>query len=260
MRDTIQKHIKEKLPPVPPAQVVRTVPSFSLVPVCNITSKLPRAQKMHDVTTFEKLGQGYGFVLYRTKVQQSGKLKLELKYQDRCTVLVNGVSQGSLFRGFKEESISVNVKLGDTLDILVENMGRVNYGPIRVERKGLLSNPVLDGKPLTDWEIFKLPFSTAPVPTPAKILNSPTLYTGSFAMDSVADTYLDVSTWGHGVVWVNGHNLGRYWNVGPTQTLYCPGVWLKKVNSVVVLEMDTVSEPKIQGLFNHKYELRRKFY
>jgi beta-galactosidase len=65
----------------------------------------------------------------------------------------------------------------------------------------------------------------------------------------VGDTFLDLRTWGKGVVWINGHNLGRFWSVGPQQTLYCPGPWLKKGgNELIVLELTSAREHTIAGL------------
>lgn len=129
-----------------------------------------------------------------------------------------------------------------TLDILVENLGRINYGPYLLKnKKGITENVIFDGKEVKDWQMFSLPFddihalhlkSSKPGGT------IPVIKNGSFHLDAVGDTYLDMSNWGKGSVWLNGHNLGRYWNIGPQQTIYVPAEWLKKgENEIEILEL-----------------------
>ena len=80
---------------------------------------------------------------------------------------------------------------------------------------------------------------------------------GEFILEQTGDTYFDMSKWGKGCVWINGHNLGRYWEIGPQQTVYVPAEWLKKgKNEVVVLELthvnrnvlETVTKPELNKL------------
>jgi len=87
--------------------------------------------------------------------------------------------------------------------------------------------------------------------------DAPVIRKGTFDLKKVADTYLDMRNWGKGVVWVNGHNLGRYWSVGPQQTIYLPVEWLKKTgNEIVILELlkpqqttlKTISKPILNEL------------
>ncbi|MBI5086916.1 MAG: beta-galactosidase, partial [Acidobacteria bacterium] len=143
-------------------------------------------------------------------------------------------------RRLGESGAAVSLSDGAPLDILVENMGRINFGPKLLEdRKGITEKVTLEGRELTGWEIFKLPcknltglrFSGRPVRGPA-------FYRGRFHLKQTGDTWLDMRGWGKGNVWVNGHNLGRYWKVGPQQTLFCPGVWLRpRGNEIVVLDL-----------------------
>jgi beta-galactosidase len=139
------------------------------------------------------------------------------------------------------------------LDILVENLGRINFGPYLLKnRKGITDKVLFGGEELKGWEMYGLPFRNAPeiaapggrskITGPPHVLpgsvDAPVIRSGSFNLTEVSDTYLDMRQWGKGVVWINGHNLGRYWSVGPQQTLYVPAEWLYKGrNEVVVLEL-----------------------
>ena len=110
---------------------------------------------------------------------------------------------------------------------------------------------MLGGKELKNWKMYSLPFKTAPVvKAGGKIpADQPILKRGSFSLSSIGDTYLDMRNFGKGVVWVNGHNLGKYWSVGPQQTLYLPVEWLKKGrNEIVVFEMLKTVANDIKGL------------
>jgi len=106
-------------------------------------------------------------------------------------------------------------------------------------RKGITDLVTFGDRELTDWEMYRLPFDKVPSlkfrahSKPA----APAVHRGTFSLSELGDTFLDMRAWGKGVVFVNGHNLGRYWNIGPQQTLYLPGVWLKKGrNEIVVFE------------------------
>jgi beta-galactosidase len=140
--------------------------------------------------------------------------------------------------------MELNLPEGEvTLDIFVENMGRINFGKYLLENRKGITGPVhFNGQEIKEWSMFRFPFhdlsslqfgKAKPAP-----YQSPVIRRGYIQLDSVADTYLDMRTWGKGVVWVNGHNLGRYWSIGPQQTLYVPAEWLLKGrNSFVVLEL-----------------------
>jgi beta-galactosidase len=133
---------------------------------------------------------------------------------------------------------------GATLDILIENCGRCNYGPgLRDVRKGIVGTVSLNDRKLTGWAMYGLPMTEAPAGfTPISRMksqiNAPLLRRGFFTLDQTGDTFLDMRKWGKGIVFVNGKNLGRYWHIGPQQTLYLPGCWLRRgQNEIVVFEM-----------------------
>ncbi|CAG4981214.1 unnamed protein product [Parnassius apollo] len=205
-----------------------------------IGSKLP---------TFESLRQRAGLLLYETTLNDTdGQLKIA-KPRDNVYVYVDGELQGILYRMCKQYTLSIKCKPGSTLSLLVENQGRINFGSHLHDYKGILStvehnNTVLDGK----WTVtgFPLVFNTStekPLVNEVELKRGPVLFEGSFTVSSaenLLDTYLDTTGWSKGYVWINGHNLGRYWpRVGPQITLYVPGVWLRpENNSIFVLELE----------------------
>jgi beta-galactosidase len=117
----------------------------------------------------------------------------------------------------------------------VENNGRINYGPYLTDnRQGITNEVTLNGGELTGWIMFKFPFNNVSglkydaVNSPATAPNGPALYKGTFNLTATGDTYLDMHGFGKGFVFLNGRNLGKYWYIGPQQTLYIPASWLKK--------------------------------
>jgi beta-galactosidase len=145
------------------------------------------------------------------------------------------------------------VPAGGRLAIFVEHMDHINYGPLLVDdRKGIVEPVALGGERLTGWDMFRLPFDAPAAVTPDSIDagGRPTVYRGSFTIDRTGDTFLDTRGWNRGIVFVNGVNLGRYWRVGPQQTLYLPGAWLHRGrNEVEVFDLEGhITSPSIAGL------------
>ena len=202
--------------------------------------------------------------------------------RDYAIVFINGKRKGVLNRMQKQDSLWVSIPGGEaTLDILVENLGRINYGPnLLKNKKGITEKVLFNQKELTRWEMFSLPFDQIdsikfertrvltetglrPVSRhyadAGKALHSknmlfphsnmPLLKRATFQLKTIGDTYLDMSTWGKGCVWINGHHLGRYWKIGPQQTLYVPVEWLKKGNNVIeVLELLQQGQNEIRSV------------
>ena len=122
-------------------------------------------------------------------------------------------------------------------------MGRINFGPEMADRKGLIAPVKLGGAVWHGWKIFNLPLDD-PMLAGLKFTgrlpaaNTPAFWRGTFNLENAGDTFLDLRHWGKGDVWVNGHCLGRYWNIGPTQTAYAPGCWLHAgTNEIVILDL-----------------------
>ncbi|KAM7419335.1 hypothetical protein PAMA_016449 [Pampus argenteus] len=213
--------------------------------------------------TFIELSQAFGFVLYRTKLPVDCSTPTPLSsplngVHDRAYVSVAGVAVGILERN-KAITVNVTGKAGIQVDLLVENMGRINYGKDINDFKGLVSNLTLGEDVLSGWTMYSLsidevvsqgllgvtkPASTDP-PQPAA-LSPPAFYGGSFVIpdgipDLPQDTYIQLPKWRKGQVWINGFNLGRYWPTrGPQVTLFVPASILSTAapNNVTVLELE----------------------
>jgi beta-galactosidase len=268
-RDAIAKATGVTPPPVPPAPASMAVPAFTLNDSVSLWKGLPKPVVSATPKYMEEIGQSYGFILYRKQLTGPTQGELVLNgLNDYALVYLNGRLLGALDRTDKQDRLTIHSDAAAAqLDILVENSGRINSTrEIRHESKGL-AGVTLAGKPLEDWSIYSLPMAPdsiidAPgVPVEAhfaagvKADNAPAFYRGSFTLNApkgkpVADTFLDIADIGKGVVWLNGHPLGRVWNVGPQRTLYVPGVWMHAgKNEVVVLDLlHRDHAPKLAGL------------
>lgn len=213
--------------------------------------------------TFVQVKQYFGFVLYRTKLPKNCTEPTQLSsplngVHDRAYVSVDGVQQGVLERG-KSSMINITGNAGANLDILVENMGRVNFGRYNNDFKGLVSNLTLDQDILVDWEIYPLNIDGAVnhfihgYPGHPKrsggnpqSYEAPAFYTGTLSIpggipDLPQDTYVKFPDWTKGQIWINGFNLGRYWPArGPQLTLFVPSnILVSSVpNNITVLELE----------------------
>ncbi|MGI5451167.1 glycoside hydrolase family 35 protein [Streptomyces sp. CA-243310] len=193
--------------------------------------------------TMEELGQDHGFVLYETELPDAGPALLVLEQvRDRAQVFLDGQPVGVLSRESHEHALTFSVpRPGGVLTILVENQGRVNYGPGIHDRKGLLGRVLLNGSPLDGWTSRPLPLGTLedlPFGTAPDTPTGPAFHRGTFETDRPADTFLYLDGWTKGNAWINGFALGRYWSRGPQRSLYVPGPVLRTgVNEVVVLEL-----------------------
>uniref|UniRef100_A0A452TK93 Beta-galactosidase-1-like protein 2 n=1 Tax=Ursus maritimus TaxID=29073 RepID=A0A452TK93_URSMA len=198
-------------------------------------------------------GQSFGYTLYETTIASSGILSGLVR--DRGQVFVNTVSVG--FLDYERKKIVIPLIQGYTrLRILVENRGRVNYGDnIDDQRKGLIGNIYLNDSPLKKFRIYSLDMKKSffqrfsvdkwsPIPEEPMF---PAFFLGALSISlSPFDTFMKLEGWEKGVVFVNGQNLGRYWNIGPQETLYLPGAWLDQgINQVIVFE-EKMAGPVIQ--------------
>ncbi|QIY91285.1 glycoside hydrolase family 35 protein [Chryseobacterium gallinarum] len=242
LREIFQKINHEKLPDIPlPAKVI-TIPEIRFTKINNLFDLI--AQKKPIVSnvplTFEDLNIGNGYVLYRRKFDKDQRGVLDLQgLRDYANIYINGIWKGEVNRVFKKYSLHVDIKAGDELDILVENMGRINYGAnIIYNLKGIISPVKINGIEISgNWEMFPLPFDKFPRHNyQSKNIadHSPVIQEAEFNLYETGDTFLDMRKLGKGIVFINGRNIGRYWSkVGPQQTLYIPGVWLKKGRNTI---------------------------
>lgn len=249
----IRKHLPAgtEVPPLPAALPMIEIPTFQLAESASLEALLLDPVHSLRPLTMEALGQSYGFILYRTAIEAAVLGRLEIKEaRDYAIVLQGWKRLGALDRRLQQAALEVSLEAGVPLDILVENMGRINFGPQLVDdRKGITERVTFAGKELTGWEIYRLPLTdlSALAFTPGR-RPAPAFYRGAFELKKVGDTFLDMRGWGKGCVWVNGHNLGRYWSIGPQQSLFLPRPWLKQgKNEVVVLDLEESSHRSLAG-------------
>ncbi|UOG77372.1 beta-galactosidase (plasmid) [Hymenobacter tibetensis] len=246
LRELMLKHVKYPVPAVPAPLPVLSLPPIAISKAVSLFDLKRDVKPVRNDTplTFEALGQGHGYVLYSRKFRQAAKGNLQVKgLRDFATVYVNGRRVGELSRQKNTYTLAVDVPAGATLELLVENMGRINYGALIVQNtKGIIEPVLLNDAPVTgNWEMYRMPFEQVPNLSAYRAGKSPagqpTLYSGTFKVEKPGDVFLDMRGWGKGLVFVNGQSLGRFWRIGPQQTLYLPGSWLRQgQNEVVILE------------------------
>jgi len=243
-----------RLPELPAPLPVIEIPRFELREVAALSGLVGKPVHSDQPLSMEAMGQNYGFVLYHTRATKTLKGILEVKDIRDYAVVFQGVRKlGVLDRRLNQYSLEVELEDGAPLDILVENMGRVNFGPHLVDdRKGIVGPVTIAGSILTGWENYSLPMTDLShlrfYSLRVKDLTGP-FFRGQFELSSLGDTFLDMRGWGKGYVWVNGHNLGRYWKIGPQQSLFLPATWLKQgTNSVVVLDLEPGGRRTLQGI------------
>lgn len=243
VRNLMKKYVTYPVPEVPAQIPVIQLPPIKLTKTADLLEIAKKQEPVVSDTpqTFESLNQGHGYVLYSRKFTQpiSGTLHLE-GLRDYATIYVNGEKVGELNRQGNNFTCAIEIPFNARLDILVENLGRINYGGEIIHNlKGIISPVKIDDHEITgNWQMYKLPMDKVPaVSGGANTIGRPTLYHGTFNVNNTGDVFLNMKDWGKGIVFVNGINIGRYWKIGPQQTLYLPGCWLKKgVNSIVVLD------------------------
>ena len=271
LRKTLSKYTQGKrLPKVPSAIPTIAIPAFQFTEVAPLFSNLPQPKQDEQIRTMEAYDQGFGSILYRTKLprlDQHAVLHVN-EAHDYAQVFVDGKYMGKLDRRNGEKQLTLPAcPAGGTLDILVEAMGRINFGRAIKDFKGITDRVELmidiDGRTfvsnLKQWEVFNLedryenyqqmkfqPIAEAKATTGERL---PGCYRATFQVKKPGDTFLNFETWGKGLVYVNGHGMGRIWEIGPQQTLYVPGCWLKAgENEVLVFDIVGPRETRCEGL------------
>ena len=239
--------IKQKEPLVKASLSVEQIPLASKVSLFEVLDDISEKVTTKYPQTMEELDQSYGYLLYRTKVQRDAQ---EERYRiidgrDRAKVYLNGEHVVTQYQEKIGEDIFVQPPFEENeLTILMENMGRVNYGHkllADTQRKGIRQGVMSDLHFILDWEQYALAFDQ-PLTldyTKAWQEGQPAFYQYQFELTDLADTYVDLQAFGKGIVLVNGHHLGRFWQKGATQTLYLPKGFLKEgQNEIVIFETE----------------------
>lgn len=268
LRKLFSQYVPYQIPAVPTPPAVIKIEHVRLSKAVNLFAL---AEKMTPVIndfpqTFENLDQGSGYILYRKNCKEAIKGKLTIKgLRDYAVVYLNKKQIAVLDRNSNLYSCDVVIPADATIDILVENMGRINYGEAIVQnQKGIISPVIINNIPLTgNWLMYKFPMDHSPdlsAYASQLVQKNPVLYNGTFNLTTTGDSFLDMREWGKGIVFVNGHHLGRYWHIGPQQTLYLPGCWLNKgenticifeqLNEKIQTEINAIETPILDSLQN----------
>lgn len=258
LRNLISKYVDYKIPDVPASIAAIDVPAFTCKPFTSVWKELPKPIESVQPKPMEALNQQSGYILYTTKLvgHTSGKLVIN-DVHDYALIFLDGKFVDTIYRDGNKRSVDLpkTNNANPELKILVEAMGHINFAQFMIDRKGITDRVTLNGMTLMNWKIYSLPMNE-------KFINSlqqknvddsskAIFYKGNFSLNKVGDTYIDMHNFKKGVVWVNGHNLGRYWFVGPQQKLYCPALWLKQGNNEVVI-FDLLANEKVVELSGSK--------
>jgi beta-galactosidase len=243
-REVLKKYVDIPSAEIPPVSrkagygAVEMTESARLFESLGVLSQ-PRSSVTPD--PMEMYDQDYGFILYRTQLSGpcAGILRLR-GLHDRALVFVDGVLIDTLDRETGNEYAALETTGDAILEILVENMGRVNFGASLLDRKGITGGVTVNDQYQFGWEVFPLPLNdlSGLKFDSARAADFPAFMRATFNVDDPADTFLALPGWTKGAVWLNGFNLGRYWERGPQKTLYVPAPLLKRgKNELIVFEL-----------------------
>ena len=215
----------------------------------------------------EATGQDYGYILYKTSAEKnSDNIRIE-DGNDRIIEYKNKVPMATLFDSETSKNVALPLVSGDELSLLVENLGRVNFADkIPFQKKGICGRVLADEKPLAKWTYYNLSLDKNQISkidwskAKEKDLSSGEIKAPSFTrftlnVEKPCDTFLDFSGWGKGCIFLNGFNLGRYWEIGPQKRLYVPAPLLKTgANEIIVFETEGKVGETIEFFDKHKLE------
>ncbi|MFE1138946.1 glycoside hydrolase family 35 protein [Streptomyces rochei] len=245
-------------PSLLPARTLPVTARAGLLPGLEAASEPVHAS---DPLGFGELGLSAGLVLYRAHpVLPHGRVVLGVRgLHDRAQVFVDGAPAGIIDRE------TGTLDLHGTgrpvrLELLVENQGRINYGPLLGQGKGILGAVQIDRRRVHGWTMRPLPLdewtperleraaaasppAAANTPAPPGTAGGAGFATASFTADGASDTFLALPGFHKGFVWINGFLLGRYWNAGPQTTLYLPApLTTAGANTLTVLELERAGD------------------
>lgn len=267
--------IKSALPagadvPEPVQPVAMDVPAFRPTMVCDFHDirGAVEPEKFINPPTLESLGQNQGIGIYTTTVPAGPAATLHCTAHDYAQVYLGEQYLGTLDRRLNQCSIELPAReKAVTLKVVVDTFGHVNFSKyMEKDRKGLIGKVSLGDTPLENWSVERIDL-TSPLPAPARKTGhvrgreQGALYRAEVQLDQCIDTFLDMTGWKKGYVWVNGHLLGRYWHIGPQERLYCPGEFLKPgANTIEILDlhMTTDTPPAISGKTERNMEVRKE--
>ncbi len=241
-------------------EIPAPIPAMSIPPIqperwSGLWEQLPPPRPMEAPQPFESLGQNQGVMIYRTKISAGNRRELAFaNLHDYGQVFVDGSLIGTLDRRLGQRALELPACASDaTLEILVEGMGHINFTiAMESDRKGIYGDVTLGSEVLKNWQVYPFPltddWAMKTRKTAAAQGRPGGIFRARFHLDQPADTFWDMSAYQKGVLWVNGHNLGRFWSIGPQQRLYCPAAWLKRgANELVVLDFVVTQPQPLEG-------------
>ena len=258
LRELIARYVSYQLPPVPKVRAAIRIPPVMLRPFTSIWQQLPRGFRSVQPLPMERFGQNQGLMLYRTVLtgRKSGLLTITEPH-DYALIFLDGQFIDTVYRdgGHWSVQIPLSENKKPVLDILVEGMGHINFAQYMIDRKGITERVTLAGMTLMNWQIYPLPMDEPfagrlrPFHSDRNDKTKGLFFRGGFELAKTGDTYFDLSRFDKGIVYVNGHNLGRYWNTGPQHRLYCPASWLKKGdNHILVFDFHQTEPREVSGM------------
>ena len=256
LRNLIKQYVTYPVPEIPKPIKTISIPAISLKKVYNLWNYEAVSFQSAQPKPIEAFGQNQGLISYKTKLvgHKSGKLKI-WEPHDYALVFLNGKFIDSIYRdgGKWETNLPKTDIENPELEIVVEGMGHINFAQFMIDRKGITDRVTLNGMTLMDWKITPYAVDEKFIKDqqinfkkPVTNNNYCNFFKGNFELKETGDTYFDLNNYSKGILYINGHNLGRYWNKGPQQKLYCPASWLKKgSNEILVFDLLQSQEKNI---------------
>ena len=246
LRKVISKYVEGDLPEIPENREKRAYGKVALTEYSGIFDNLDVLSSpvfSNVPKCMESYGNGYGYIAYRTTLNRdynNANITFE-SLGDRAQIYINKELAGIIYINDNELKVPFSAKAGDTLTVLCENMGRANFGPKMMRKKGIAGRCLINGKIHFNWDVYSLPMDNLDkiefsdkIPEEVSVF-----YRGTFKVDKAADTFLYLDNFTKGFVTVNGYNIGRYWEIGPQRSLYVPASLLKEgENEIIVFESD----------------------
>lgn len=247
--------IQQMAPLVKPSLEIKNIPLTNKVSLLATLATISEPIQSKYPKTMEELGQNTGYLLYRTTIEKDAEeesLRI-IDGRDRSQLFVNQKLQATQYQTEIGDDVKVSLPQNDNqIDVLIENMGRVNYGHklfADTQRKGIRTGVMADLHFITNWQHYCLPLENCKKVDYSKEWqpNQPSFYRYEFNLSEVRDCFIDLSKFGKGIVFVNQTNIGRFWEVGPTLSLYVPGDLLNEgTNEIVIFETEGTFQPQIQ--------------
>jgi len=261
---TFRKLLAAHAPPLPVVPAAPPVIRFAAItPVAHASlwDNLPASRVVKKPQANELLfAQDHGLVLYRRKIPAAAAALALDGVRDYATVFRNGlyvdyvsrVQHANLRGGNRVELPAIVDGEASQLDILVDSFGHVGYGQAMADRKGIVISVRLGGEELEDWDVSSLPLDDGYIRQLRPVVNEPSrpgiFFRATLRLDQLGDSYIDMSGWAKGYLWVNGQLLGRYWNLGPQQRLYCPASWFRHGdNELLIFDLHQTVAAPIRG-------------